>query len=1250
MRALPQILPAGLYEAAARRGVPRQGTGSRPTSDGSATGAISRQFSGQGFPNPTRPPQQAAFQSPVQTGDQWVISPQDKAQFDGIFARVDPQNRGFITGDQAVTFFSNARLSEEALAQIWDLADINSEGQLNRDEFAVAMYLIRQQRAKRDGRDVLPQVLPPNLVPPSMRRQPIAPAQPTAPAFDNAANITKPKSASEDLFGLDAISTPPPPTSQPKVPNDPIAFSPTSPTRSQTSPPQPPPPPASQPSHFKPFVPSSTFGQTIMTPQGTGTSSSTSPLQIRGIPPAPQKQGSAMDDLLGDNDPEVSKRLTNETSELANLSNQVTSLSNQMSEVKTNRGKVDQELTQTQSQKRDFEARLAQLRAAYQQEVKEVQALEESLRTSRDDTKRLQSDMALIQGSHEDLLTQHQKAAEALNTDQAENARLKEKISETNAQITALKPKLEKLRLDARQQRGLVAIYKKQLAGSENERGKVQGDLDGASKDHEEATKEVEEHKQAAETASQAATRGPSTAPVAAAAAAAAAAVTSPAPSTGSMNPFFRRTSTVATGDRGLSSPFTPPTNATSSNHSNAFDSFFGPSAPAASSGPPPSTSFMAKDTPIQTVDAPAQPHSSQDSSEDAGEITPSRSPPTSTFSDSPSTATEPPAPPQSRQITSSFLPLRPNLEHSGSESSSVKVVPPASRMGESSTSGVATPTRNFSDSINSQSLREGFAEMGAKPPQLSPPEPSPKEQDESFQDALSQPQESSMTSSIAGGTSLNSASQGVPGAFPGDDVSDGDFSTVVVTQPSTVPEDGSVVHPPASSKENVEGIPASAPGNKPLTTQDDFESAFGDFDQKGKAPEQVTNGFATSAAPKNNGEFPPIRELGGDDESESEDEKGFQDDFSHSTYIKDQASEDVGAGASSEGASANLAPTRPPFQSTESANSQLPTPNAQSSPPPYDQTTGTQFSGTGDRKDSSQFPAEYSGLLPSRETPIAPITSPHETSGPSAVGAPMTSASAERGLDFVPDQKVQSSPPMPMSPGASTAAPYAYTQSIPPASQPNPPLPPKTVLPKDDFEDEFGDLSEAKEASDHGEDDIPYSKSRNTDLDDFNPIFDSPIPSRTVGQGSQSSSTFPQTDSFADFEASPATGSGPVAQQGSGTANANASHDWDAIFAGLDAPQNNGVQAADDLGFTPTKSAKSQQRGVIAPEGKKTAPSADVYADDADILKRLTGMGYPRDKSLKALEKYDYNIDKVRNLTPAVVFCVIWKVPCANC
>jgi hypothetical protein len=76
--------------------------------------------------------------------DDWAITPDDKKKFDHIYSTMDKTNKGFITGDEAVPFFSESKLPEEVLAQIWDLADINFAGRLSRDEFAVVMYLIRQ--------------------------------------------------------------------------------------------------------------------------------------------------------------------------------------------------------------------------------------------------------------------------------------------------------------------------------------------------------------------------------------------------------------------------------------------------------------------------------------------------------------------------------------------------------------------------------------------------------------------------------------------------------------------------------------------------------------------------------------------------------------------------------------------------------------------------------------------------------------------------------------------------------------------------------------------------------------------------------------------------------------------------------------------------------------------------------------------------------------------------------------------------
>ena len=1273
MRALPQILPAGLYEAAARRSVARQTPGSRPISDSIPPSAPSKQHTGTGYPaqvQSTTRPQQAPFQQATTTGDQWAVSPQDKAQFDQIFAKVDTQNLGYITGEQAVGFFSNSRLPEDVLAQIWDLADINSEGQLNRDEFAVAMYLIKQQRSKRDGRDVLPQSLPSNLIPPSMRCQIIAPQQPTAPVFDNASNISAPKSAAEDLFGLDAFSAPSSPPLQPQnrdigdsahtatPPQN--ASSPVLPQfqqqQSQTQPfPQ-------QQSHFKPFVPSSSFGQAMMTPQGTGTSGSTaSPaVQNRGLPQQQSAQPSAMDDLLGDNDPDISKRLNNETSELANLSNQVSSLTGQMQDIKNQRGSKEHELSQAQLHKRDFEGRLVQLRSAYEQEVREVQALEERLRNSKSETQKLQQEVAMIQGTHEDLQNQHQQISEAFNMDQNENANLKEKIRQTNVGISEIKPQLEKMRSDARQQKGLVAINKKQLATNETELEKAKADLEAAAREHEEAMRELEQSKRDLEASSQAVSD------VKSQARSPPAAVASPAPSNASMNPFFRRSSNAVT-EKGV--PSSQSHGVISPNH-NAFDSFFGPSPGSSNqtSGPLQSTSFSndPSDTHREAPEQSMASNQSQNSSYGPDIPTPSVSPPPlSSFSDSPRNVSEPPAPSQSRQITSSFLPFRPNVERSDSESPSVRANPPGSRMGDKSDfEGSAERQILAAEPSKPESPRQHFAELAAKPPQaeatqITPPTP---QQIPAGTSEGSRRQEAAISNEKIESSGMPSATRDVPGAFPGDEIPEPErnFYQSVATPYSTSKLDPRVDSKPRSdlvestkepSYTTSEGTPV---GNDPFVTandnsrtsptaNDDFDSAFLGVGDKGKGVEQgnsrTTNGFKSVDAPKSHSEFPPIQEFGIEDESDSDEDRGFGDNFTaHSANRTAESGPNQALQAPPVSDGFGMALTRPPFETANITDSPLPTPGAQTSPPTYDQTVGSPPSEAPHRRESNQFPAEYSGLLPSRVDPTSPTTSPPPQK---AAALPVAStAGIDRGLNFfgedTTEQEVShatigsfSNDHAPMSPGASKDALHAYTNtSSPPQQQTQttyPSVPAKAPI-HDDFDDEFGDLSEAKEASEKGDEDFPSS--RQNEFEDFNPVFDSPAASRHTAQ---SSSTFPHSDSFADFESSMTGASSSSRQQG---VQQTPSHDWDAIFSGLDTTPNNGVHNGLVNEF-PSPPRDQGGKAAEKPAMKRMA-TEDTTMDDP-ILKDLTGMGYPRGESLKALEKFDYNLDKVQRLIACV-------------
>lgn len=632
LRGIPQTLPPGLYEAAARRGSGRGSFGAR--TDVPPVPSIPKQFTGPqrtGTPMSPNHTGRPAFGGPLSaqsTGD-WLISPQEKTHFDAIFETVDTAKHGLITGDQAVGFFMKAQLPEEVLAQIWDLADIDADGQLSRDEFAVAMYLVRLQRG---GKEPLPQVLPPALIPPSMRRQ--APLPSVAPAPVPApAPAPIPRSAADDLFGLDS---PVPPVAQTQFPQSTggsnAAFhTPGSPASRAT-------PPVTS-TTFKPFIPTSTFGQTLQ-PQVTGASAGTPVIRS---PPPPS------DDLLGDNDPEESKKLTQETSDLANLSNQIGSLAKEMHTVQEKRTSAEQSISQTSQQKRDFEARLAQARAMYEQEVANFKALEERLRVSKAETTKLQQEYALIEGGRQDLQNQYTQVSTALAADQQENASLKEKIRQANAEVAQLKPALEKARSNARQQKGLVAINKKQLATVEGERDKIQGEIDTLA----------QETPQYTETAT----------PVSSAAE-----VASPAVSTASQNtnPFFRRTATGSSSERALS-PDGP------TDQQKAFDNLFGQTFAAPSTAGPPPTSFRAE-SPLASSKSPVT----------SNVPTPSASPvpAVSVPGAFPGIASEIPPLSQSRQMTPNFLPFG----DSQSVTSSTMVSPPASRFGGPDASDMATP------------------------------------------------------------------------------------------------------------------------------------------------------------------------------------------------------------------------------------------------------------------------------------------------------------------------------------------------------------------------------------------------------------------------------------------------------------------------------------------------------------------------------------------------------------------------------
>ncbi|KAM3955170.1 LOW QUALITY PROTEIN: dynamin associated protein 160 [Aphomia sociella] len=97
---------------------------------------------------------------------EWGIPQQQKLKYTQLFNATDRAKSGSVSGAQARAIMLQSRLPQHALAQIWAMADLDSDGKLGCEEFVLAMYLCE----KATQGEPVPAKLPPNS-PPTFRRE-----------------------------------------------------------------------------------------------------------------------------------------------------------------------------------------------------------------------------------------------------------------------------------------------------------------------------------------------------------------------------------------------------------------------------------------------------------------------------------------------------------------------------------------------------------------------------------------------------------------------------------------------------------------------------------------------------------------------------------------------------------------------------------------------------------------------------------------------------------------------------------------------------------------------------------------------------------------------------------------------------------------------------------------------------------------------------------------------------------------------
>jgi len=127
-------------------------TGDEKAEDYESGGVVSNPF----IADPTK----------AKVGGSWAIDGPTKKKYDNQFYNLSLQN-GKLPGSAARDVLLASRLGPEVLRQVWDLSDIDQDGALDADEFAVAMFLVDSINSKVIQE--LPAALPAAVVPPSKR-------------------------------------------------------------------------------------------------------------------------------------------------------------------------------------------------------------------------------------------------------------------------------------------------------------------------------------------------------------------------------------------------------------------------------------------------------------------------------------------------------------------------------------------------------------------------------------------------------------------------------------------------------------------------------------------------------------------------------------------------------------------------------------------------------------------------------------------------------------------------------------------------------------------------------------------------------------------------------------------------------------------------------------------------------------------------------------------------------------------------
>ncbi|KRT82780.1 HLH domain-containing protein, partial [Oryctes borbonicus] len=120
------------------------------------------------LPKPIKPPPPSntpLITSLPPTAVDWTIKSSEREKYEHLFESLQPLN-GYIPGNKVKGVLMDSKLPLDTLGKIWDLADQDKDGMLDKHEFVAAMHLVYKALEKY----AIPSTLPPELMPPAKRK------------------------------------------------------------------------------------------------------------------------------------------------------------------------------------------------------------------------------------------------------------------------------------------------------------------------------------------------------------------------------------------------------------------------------------------------------------------------------------------------------------------------------------------------------------------------------------------------------------------------------------------------------------------------------------------------------------------------------------------------------------------------------------------------------------------------------------------------------------------------------------------------------------------------------------------------------------------------------------------------------------------------------------------------------------------------------------------------------------------------